>query len=292
MKPSLKLCFVTIVWGSSNFPKNIIYNDLYIKHYLFMPGLFDTHCHLMSSTYRNLDVQEIIDEAGVSGVSKMCTVGYDLPTSKQALDIARRFSNVYAAVGIHPNEVVKHHQGDLLTLKNLTHANRVVAIGEIGLDYFHHTTNRKQQKEWFIAQLKLAKAFRLPVLIHCRDAYDDCLAILKEHDVRHGIMHCFLGTPAEAQAFIKQGFYISFSGVATFTNAKKLQATISTVPISKIVLETDAPYLAPVPYRGRINFPKYLPYVGKRVAAIKNINYEELVQITSFNANKVLNISD
>ncbi len=254
-----------------------------------MPGIFDTHCHLMDELYKE-DVDKLVKEAVMSHVSKMACVGYDLVTSKLATNIALQFNNVYAAIGIHPTEVGIHTTKDLEELKAIAHSSKVIAIGEIGLDYFHKTTEPALQKKWFIAQLRIAKALNLPVLIHCRDAYEDVYKILKAENMKKGIMHCFLGTIEQAKRFIKLGFMISFAGVITFKNAKNLIPVVQAIPLSKMVVETDAPYLAPVPYRGQINYPKYISYTVKKIAHIKKINYEELVRITSYNANKLFGI--
>lgn len=255
-----------------------------------MPGLFDTHCHLMSSSYENLEISKILRDAKEAGVSKLCCVGYDFITSQKAIEIAGAHHNVYAAIGIHPNDVSQHSLNHLDELTKMAHSNRIVGIGEIGLDYFHQKTSPEVQKKWFIAQLKIALQFDLPVIIHCRDAYSDCLQILKKYNIKRGVMHCFLGTAREAQLFIKQGLLISFSGVVTFKNAGVLLETVKSVPVSHIVVETDAPYLAPAPYRGRINFPMYIGYTAKKIADLKKINYEEFVRITSHNANKLFTL--
>lgn len=255
-----------------------------------MPGIFDTHCHLMDDVYVNDDEDHIIAETKMSNVSKLCNVGYDLQTSIRAVNTAMEHSFIYAAVGIHPNNVAKFEKKDLTEVEDLATSTCVVGIGEIGLDYFHKDVSKELQKEWFIQQLRIAKRLDLPVLIHCRDAYEDCYDILVAEGIKKGIMHCFLGTAETAARFISLGFYISFGGVVTFKNAKAVQETVKQVPLSKIVVETDAPYLAPDPYRGRTNYPKYINYTVKKIAALKKTTVESVIRITSKNANNVFGI--
>ncbi|WP_342252748.1 TatD family hydrolase [Spiroplasma endosymbiont of Amphibalanus improvisus] len=254
-----------------------------------MAGLFDTHCHLMATEYKE-NTKEIINKAITSGVSKMCAVGFDLESSQQAATLATHYDEIYAIVGIHPTEVGRYNNDVINEIDSLANSNQVVAIGEIGLDYFHKQTSPDLQKEWFIKQINIAKKKDIPVSIHCREAYEDTYKILKEHNVKKGLMHCYLGDLETAKKFIELGFYISISGVITFKNAKSLQELVKNIPISKMLIETDSPYLTPEPYRGEINFPSYVKYVAQKIASLKNITTDEVIRITSSNANKLFNI--
>ena len=252
-----------------------------------MPGIFDTHCHLMSSKYENEDVSQIIDDALITGVNKICNVGYDLESSRTAIKQSLEFDNVYAAIGIHPNEVANHDDNSLKKFEELVFSPEVIAVGEIGLDYYRKEVSSQLQKEWFIKQLKIAKKYNFPVLIHCRDAFDDCYEILRCLNITKGIIHSFTGSLEVANSFIELGFYISFNGIITFKNAKELQDVVRHLPLKNIVVETDAPYLSPVPYRGQKNYPEYINYTVKKIAELKKINFNEVIRITSKNSNQV-----
>lgn len=254
-----------------------------------MNGLFDTHCHLASQSYQEEDIALILEEAALVGVNLICNVGYDLKTSKLALDQSVLATNIFAAVGIHPNEVSKHTPEDFIELETLVQSGKVYAIGEIGLDYYRNAHQRELQREWFKKQILLAKKYQLPILVHIRDAYEDAYEILKEFDVV-GIMHCFAGDLTTANKFISLGYYISFSGIVTFQNAQKMQTVAQKIPLSKIVLETDAPYLTPHPYRGTKNYPKNLIFTAKKIAQLRNTSVEDIVMMTTNNAKKILNI--
>lgn len=254
-----------------------------------MNGLFDTHCHLASELYKNEDIELILEEASLVGINLICNVGYDLKTSRLALDQALVMPNIYAAVGIHPNEVNKHTAADWEELEKLVQTGQVYAIGEIGLDYYRNPDQRELQQECFRNQIALAKKYELPILVHIRDAYEDAYEILKEFDVK-GIMHCFAGDLETAYKFIELGYYISFSGIVTFQNATMMQKVAQNIPLSKMVLETDAPYLTPHPYRGTKNYPKNLLFTAKKIAELRNTAIEDIIMMTTNNAKKILNI--
>lgn len=237
----------------------------------------------MASEYCHA-VEQIIEQAQRARVLRICNVGYDLVSSQKAVNASIKHQGVWAAVGIHPNEVAKHQLSDLATIKKLAMLPQVVAIGEIGLDLYHHPEQLALQQSWFIKQLHIAQQNNLPVNIHCRDAYQQCYDILQRQRVQRGIMHCFLGTPAQARRFLRLGFYISFSGVVTFKNATNLTATIKAVPLNRLLVETDAPYLAPEPNRGQINYPQYIRYTLAHIARVKQVDLEALVRITTKNA--------
>ena len=230
--------------------------------------MIDSHCHINDKTFENFE-EEYVKEANASGVSSFLVVGCDLEMSKKAVEIADRFNCCYAAVGVHPSDCKNAGENDLKIIGNMLSNNKVIAIGEIGLDYYWDKEEniKEQQKEYFIKQINLANKYNLPISIHCRDAYEDCLNILKQHPVkRGGIMHCYGGSKEMMKEFIKLGFYIGIGGTVTFKNAVKIKEVAKEVPSDKYLLETDAPYLAPTPHRGEQNHSKYLSLVRDQIA--------------------------
>ncbi|WP_338964665.1 MULTISPECIES: TatD family hydrolase [unclassified Spiroplasma] len=255
-----------------------------------MQGIFDTHCHLMSHEYENEETSAIIADAKISGVYRLNNVGYDLKTSKAAVRHAMQYDNVFATIGIHPTGVAEYGATDLTKLDQLLNSDKVIAVGEIGLDYYHKNVSPDLQKHWFIKQLELAKEHNLPVAIHCRDAYEDCYEILKTQKIKNGLMHCYNGTIEMAEKFLDLGFYLSFAGNITFKNVDRLREVAKMVPLNKILVETDAPYLTPDPYRGQKNYPKFIMYTVKKLAELKSMPVEEMIRITNKNARKLFNI--
>lgn len=256
-----------------------------------MYGIFDTHCHLNEENYEISDFDEILSEARLNKVSHICNVGYNLKTSLDAISCALEYENVYAAIGIHPNDINAHKEEDLKQISQLAQNKFVVAIGEIGLDYYRKNTNHQKQKEWFIKQIKIALKYSLPVIIHVRDAFDDVYEIVKEYKVK-GIIHCFSSDFAMAQKFIDLGFYISFAGNITFKNATSLQEVAKLLDLQYIVIETDSPYLTPHPYRGLKNYPKNIVFTAKKIAELKKIDLKDVINATRNNALKVFNIKE
>ncbi|AHF58344.1 TatD family hydrolase [Spiroplasma eriocheiris] len=257
-----------------------------------MAGIFDTHCHLMSEEYNVDETSETIEEARISGVVLLNNVGYDIESSEAAVRQALQYDSVYATVGIHPTDVARHSSADIQRLNELSNASKVIAIGEIGLDYYHKNVSPELQKEWFRKQIKIAKAHDLPVVIHCRDAYEDCFKILLEEKVTKGEMHCYGGDIVMAQKFLDLGFYISFAGNITFKNAENLREVARLIPLNKLLVETDAPYLTPDPYRGEKNYPRFITYTVKKLAELKKIPVEEMIRVTSRNGKKVFGIQE
>ncbi len=255
-----------------------------------MQGIFDTHCHLMSHEYENEETSAIIADAKISGVSWLNNVGYDLDSSQAAVRHAMQYDNVFATIGFHPTDVAKYEFSYLDKLDQLLNSDKVIAVGEIGLDYFYKTVSPDLQKHWFIKQIELAKQHNLPLTIHCRDAYEDCYEILKEQKITQGLMHCYNGTIQMAQKFLDLGFYLSFAGNITFKNAQELREVAKMAPLNKILVETDAPYLTPDPYRGEKNYPKFIMYTVKKLAELKNMPVEEMILITNKNAHKLFNL--
>ena len=251
---------------------------------------FDTHVHLNSDRYEN--IEEIIKSALDNGVEKMLVVGYDVETSLKAVEIASNFDFIYAAVGIHPSEVKKAKISDLESVENCLKNKKVVAIGEIGLDYHWDQDNKEYQKRFFIEQLKLANKYNLPVVIHSRDAAKDTYDVLKENKqyYKKGIMHCYSYSLEMAKLFIDLNFKIAFGGALTFLNAKENKEIVKCIDVENLLIETDAPYLTPHPFRGKINEPKYIHLVAEEMAKLKDLSVEKIAQITYDNACAVLGI--
>jgi len=245
---------------------------------------FDTHVHLNSERYE--DVELIVQNAIKNGVKKMVVVGYDLQTSLKAVEIASVYDFVYAAVGIHPSEVKNAKISDFEAVERLLDNNKVVAIGEIGLDYHWDKDNKEEQKDFFIRQIKLAHKYNLPIIIHSREAAQDTFFVLKENKKYYekGIMHCFSYSLEMARKFIDLNFYIAFGGTLTFLNSKENKEVVRNIDIEKILIETDAPYLTPHPFRGKINEPKYIGLVAEEIAKLKNMNKENVAIVTYNNA--------
>ena len=240
--------------------------------------LIDTHCHLQSTDINNN--KEIINESIKKGIKYLIVNSYNFETSKEAIKLSEENEGLYAAIGIGPDEVEKEDIKNIETLEKLIKNKKVKAIGEIGLDYYHNELNKGKQKEYFIKQLVIAKKNHLPVIIHCRKAYQDLIKILKENNVK-GSIHCFSGSYEEAIELIKLGYKLGIGGVITYKNSEKLNEIVQKIDISNIVLETDTPYLTPEPNRGKENRPYYIVDVAKKIAEIKSISQEEVEKITS-----------
>ena len=244
--------------------------------------MIDTHCHLYDDKlYPKLD--EIILNAKKANVKKMICIGDNLNTSLKSLAIAEKYNNIYATIGIHPHESKDASEKYLSKIESYSNHQKVVAIGEIGLDYYYNFSDSKIQKVVFLEQLKLAKKLNLPSVIHCRDAYEDLLEIIIESEHDKGVIHCFSGDLEFANKIINLGYYISFTGMITFV--KELEDVIKNISLNHILIETDSPYLAPVPYRGKINEPAYVEKVAEKIAEIKNLSAKEVIDITTNNAN-------
>lgn len=240
--------------------------------------LIDTHCHVLSSEYE--DVTDVLNKTFNSGISKLIINGYDLKSSKEAVRLANENDGVYAAVGIGPQNVLGLREEDLDEIERLVANKKVVAIGEIGLDYYWTKENKEMQLRVFRVMLEIAKRNHLPVIVHNRNATEDTLNLLKEYNIT-GIMHCFSGSVETSNAFIKLGFLIGVGGVVTFKNAKKLKEVVRKVPLQSISLETDSPYLSPEPLRGKPNTPANLSYIAREIANIKGASVDDVADITS-----------
>lgn len=239
---------------------------------------FDTHCHLNDKSFKK-DRKKIIKKAKEKNISKMIVVGWNIKSSKKAIKIAKKHKNIYASVGIHPSNVKKSKRKDLLKLKKLLKNKKVVALGEIGLDYHWDKDNKKNQKHFFVEQIKIAKEFKKPIIIHTRDAVVDTYKIIKENkkNIYKCVMHCFSYSYEEAKNYLDLGFFISLGGPLTFKNGKKAREIVEKININKLLIETDSPYLTPHPYRGKRNDPSYLPFIEKEVSKIKKTNCKEIL---------------
>ncbi len=251
--------------------------------------IFDTHCHLNDPNLYSKR-KELVQKALLLGVNKMLVVGYDLNSSKLAVEIAKEYSGIiYAAVGIHPSETIHCGENDLKEIEELINESVVVAVGEIGLDYYWKEAPKEIQKEYFVKQIKLAYKYNKPFCVHMRDATSDTLEILKENKqfIRKGIMHCYSGSSEVVNDFLNLGMYLSFGGPVTFKNARVPKEAIKQVPLNKFLIETDSPYLTPHPFRGQENEPAYVTVVAKSIADQLSTSYDDICQLTYQNALEV-----
>lgn len=246
--------------------------------------IFDTHAHYDDEAFDE-DRESLLQGMKQNGVDCIVNIGANMQTSRNTVALTEQYDFIYGAVGVHPSDVYDMTEADIETLREWSCLDKIVAIGEIGLDYHYPDTDKALQQKWFIRQLQLAREEKLPVVIHSRDAAADTLAIMQEHGRElGGVIHCFSYTKEMAAEYLKMGYYIGIGGVLTFKNAKKLVEAVEMIPLERLVLETDAPYLAPDPYRGKRNESAYLTYVAQKLAQIKGVSYEEIVAQTVKNA--------
>ncbi len=250
--------------------------------------LFDTHVHLNAEQY-NEDLTEVINRALDEGVSEMVVVGFDRPTIEKAMKLCEMYDFIYAAVGWHPVDAIDMTDEDLVWIEELSSHPKVVAIGEMGLDYYWDKSPKEIQKEVFRKQIRLAKKVKLPIIIHNREATADIVDILREEGAEEvgGIMHCYSGSVETARECLEMNFLISLGGPVTFKNAKKPKEVAQEIPLDRLLIETDAPYLAPHPYRGKRNEPAYVKLVAEQIAELKGITFEEVAKATTRNAKKL-----
>lgn len=255
--------------------------------------LIDTHCHLDMEAYRD-DLVEVMTSATQHGVTRIITIGIDVASSEEAVRLSSQFPHVYATVGIHPHDSAQATPQALERLRQLAGNDRVVGYGEIGLDYVKNYAPRSVQIQAFTQQLNLARELNLPVIIHDREAHEDTLSLLQSTGPfpRQGVMHCFSGDIRLAEATLDLGFYISIPGVATFANAHTMREVIRAVDLDALLLETDGPFLAPVPYRGKRNEPKLMLHTAQMVADLKKISLEEVAQATTANATRLFHLPE
>jgi TatD DNase family protein len=255
--------------------------------------LIDTHTHLDDARY-NDDRDAVITRAREVGIDAFLTIGCDLATSQSAIALAKQYPFVYASIGVHPHEV-RHIQDDWYDeFRRLAKNKRIVAYGEIGLDYHYNHSSPKEQRERFREQIQLARELRLPVIIHTREAQEDTIAILKEERASEvgGVFHCFSGDGWLAKEALDMGFYLSFSGILTFQNAGALREIAKNTPLDRVLIETDCPYLTPVPYRGKRNEPAYVSQVAKQLAVLHpELSLDDVQRTTTVNAKRLFKIA-
>ncbi len=257
--------------------------------------LIDTHVHLDDPRY-NPDREAVFQRAEEAGVGAFITIGCDLSSSTAAVELATTRPNVYATVGVHPHEVKRIEPHWYEELRRLAQQPKVVAFGEIGLDYHYNHSPRDIQRQQFREQVTLAKSLQLPLVIHTREAQEDTMTILREEHAESvgGVFHCFSGDPWLAKEALDLGFYLSFSGIITFKNATLLREVMCTVPDDRILIETDAPYLTPIPFRGKRNESSYVKYVAEQIAELKYPNsstrLSQISELTTNNAKRLFNL--
>ncbi len=250
---------------------------------------FDTHTHLDDARFAD-DRAEVIQKVRDAGVTLAVNIGADMKSSETSVALAEQYDFIYASVGVHPEDVTHLTEADMDRLAELAQHNKVVAIGEIGLDYHYDDVPKELQKKWFLRQIQLAQKLELPYIVHDREAHGDVLEIIRESGYFRGVMHCYSGSAEMARELLKLGFYISFAGPVTFKNGKKAQEVAKQIPIERILIETDSPYLTPEPYRGQRNDSSMVPFVAKKIAELKGITAAEAAWITMENGKRFVNI--
>ncbi len=252
--------------------------------------LYDTHAHLNNPLYDN-DRDEVIKKIRESGVELVNNIGACMKTSFESIKLAEKYDFIYATCGVHPSETGDLTDADMETLYEMTKHKKVVAVGEIGLDYHYEDgPDSDTQKYWFERQLEIAKDVDMPVVIHDRESRGDCFSILKKHNIRNGVMHCFSGSAETAKELLKQDFFISFTGVVTFKNARRAIEALRVVPMEKLFIETDCPYMAPEPVRGTRNDSSNVIRIAEKYAEVKGIPLEDVIKITTENAKRFFGI--
>jgi TatD DNase family protein len=247
--------------------------------------LIDSHCHLDAKRFDD-DRAAMIQRARAAGVERMITIGCDEENSVRALDLARTHGDIFATAGVHPHEAAKATTRMEENLEALLAHPRCVAVGECGLDYYYDHSPREEQRDVFARQIALARRVKMPLVVHVRDAWDDCLELLTSESARDagGVIHCFSGSRENARAALDLGFYISIPGIVTFKKAGDLPEVVTGCPEDRLLVETDSPYLAPAPYRGKRNEPAYVKHVAERVAELRGVSVAEIEERTGENA--------
>lgn len=250
---------------------------------------FDTHTHLDDEKF-DTDRDELISSFEGEGLTLAVNIGANMETSKNSIALAEKYDFIYASVGVHPNDVGDMTDSDLAQIEEWAKLDKVVAIGEIGLDYHYDEPEPEIQKVWFEKQLLLAKKLNMPYIIHDREAHADVLEIIKRVGYFNGVMHCFSGSSEMARQVTELGMYVSIAGQVTFKNAPKVQAVAMSVPLDKLLIETDSPYLTPEPYRGKRNSSAYVKYTAAKIAELRGMDVAEIAKITMENGKRFYNI--
>lgn len=253
--------------------------------------IFETHAHYDDEAF-DADREMLLSSMRENGIEYIVNVGANLKSTAASIEFAQKYSFIYAAAGVHPSDTAELDEERFLWLKKQCLFEKVVAVGEIGLDYYWDSVEREVQKFWFERQLDLAREIKKPVIIHSRDAAKDTFDIMTAKNAEEigGVVHCYSYSPEMALDYVKMGFYIGIGGVVTFQNGKKMKEVVEAVPIEHILLETDSPYLSPEPNRGKRNTSLNLPYIAQKIAEIKGISYDEVVAVTTKNAKKMYRI--
>lgn len=253
--------------------------------------LFDTHAHLDDEDYTDRD--DMIQRARAAGVAHIVNVGYDLESSLRSIKLAEKYDLIYAAVGVHPHGADEAEPGYLEELEKMAAHPKVVALGEMGLDYYRDLSPRPVQLNVFQEQMALAKKLKKPIIIHDRDAHGDIMELLREEGLgpSGGVMHCYSGSWEMAKECLAMGFYISIAGPVTFPNAPKLKDVAASVPLDRLLIETDAPYLTPVPHRGKRNESAYVAYTAKEIARLRGMETEDLARLCAENGRRFFRIA-
>lgn len=244
----------------------------------------DTHCHIFKDYFDNID--ELILKLEDSSVSKIIVNGVDMKSNLEVLELVKKYDIVYGAIGFHPTELDEYNDECLSWLEEHLSDNKIVALGEIGLDYHYENTNKDKQLDVFKKQLEIAERYNKPVIIHSRDSIQDTYNILKKFKLK-GSMHCYSGSLEMAREFVKLGYLLGIGGVVTYNNAKNVKNVVKNIELEYILLETDSPYLSPVPHRKEINTPCNIPLIAKEIAVIKGMNDMEIGKITSLNSERL-----
>lgn len=254
--------------------------------------IFDTHSHYDDEVFDD-DREGLLKGLEEKGVGNVVTVGADIATSQKAIDLAETYEHVYAAIGVHPNEVGGMEEKDIQWLREHSSEEKVVAIGEIGLDYYWKEPEPELQKIWFQEQIALAREVKLPIIFHSREAAEDTMRIIQDTKAYEcgGVIHCYSYSKELAKEYVKMGYFIGVGGVVTFKNGRKLKETVEAIPMEHIVLETDCPYLAPEPNRGKRNDSSNLVYVAEEIARLKGMTAEEVIEITEKNARRLYRLA-
>ena len=254
--------------------------------------LIDSHAHLDMKQFDS-DRDQVIDRALSADVRHIITVGIDIISSRNAVKLAAHYPSIFATAGVHPHNADNANKDDFEQIALIAQHKKIIAVGEIGLDFFRNRSARQKQIEVFTQQLAIAISLDLPVVIHDREAHTETVNILSsfQRNGLHGMIHCFSGDYKLANTFIKMGYYISIPGTVTFNNASQIQDVVRKVPINKLFLETDAPFLAPTPYRGKRNEPSYIIHTAQKIAKLRGISFEELSYQTSKNVCQLFNLS-
>ena len=251
--------------------------------------MIDTHTHI--NMIESISIEEILNNAKENGIEKVIVPSANPKDFPEIAELINKYDNVYGMLGVHPSDAKDWDDSLINQIKDLCNNKKIVAIGEIGLDYYWDKSFNDLQMDVFIKQIKLANELNLPLDVHDREAHKDTFDILKQYNINSKVvMHCFSGSVEFAKECVKEGYYIGIGGVVTFKNAIKMKEVAKHIPLEYIILETDAPYLTPVPYRGTENQPAYVKYVAEEIAKLKEISYEEVKNVTTSNAERIFNL--